>query len=320
MRGELERALDVAQQVLDVAESSSDPMLLEAAHHAVGYSHFYRAEYSKAIEHADRGLSLFDFEREKVISSELQLSPSTCMWFYRAHAQQLMGLLQTASIGIANCKRLANELSHAPSRAYLLNLCYYFRVSGDVAQTFELASSARALSVSEGFAYWVSRADIILAWAGAQRGADPAFAASSIATANQRVFSGGTLLAEPEAGSMHAETLLLAHQPEQALDVARRALDGMRQREQHHGEPELYRLQGEALRVLGNAELSFSLFRQGLDTARAMGARLLALRCALALVRSGAGSTAREELGSILAGFRDGVDQPDCREALAILE
>lgn len=320
MRGELDQALDVARQALATGEHSGDPMLLEAAHHAVGYTHYYKAEYSLAIEHANQGLALFDIERENIIASELQLSPSTCMWFYRAHTQQLMGLLTTAARGIASCQKLAEELQHAPSRAYLLNLCYCFRLAGDVDRVAAVVSAARALSVTEGFAYWVDRADIFQAWADAQRGVAPALAASKIEATNRRLLDGGTHLAEPEVGSIHAEALLLARQPEEALIVTRKALDGMRRRRQRHGEPELYRLQGDAVMALGNAELAASLYRQGLESARSMGARLLALRCALALARSSDEAEARAELRNILAGFEDGMDQPDCREALAILE
>jgi predicted ATPase/class 3 adenylate cyclase len=319
MRGKLDRALDVAEQVLATAQKSGDPMLLEAAHHAAGYTHYYRAEYELAIHHANRGLALYDFEREKVLASMFQLSSSTCMWFYRAHAQQIMGLLETAADGIGRCRALADELRHAPSRAYLLNLCYCFRLLGDSDQVAALARIARSLSIAEGFAYWVPRADIFVAWAEAQQGSDPALAASKIEAASQVLHDGGTYLAEPEVGSMHAETLLLAGQPERALDVAREALEVARGGRQRHGEPELYRLQGEAARALGNGELAASLYRQGIDSARSMGARLLELRCALARARAGGGNDARAELKSILAGFVDGIDQSDCREALAIL-
>jgi predicted ATPase/class 3 adenylate cyclase len=320
MRGKLDRALDASQQVLATAEHSGDPMLLEAAHHAAGYTHYYRAEYALAVQHANQGLALFDFEREKVLASMFQLSSSTCMWCYRAHSQQLMGLLDTAADGIRRCAQLADELRHAPSRAYLLNLCYCFRLRGDVEQVAALAPIARSLSIAEGFAYWVPRADIFMAWADAQQGGDPALAVSRIKAANQVLHDGGTYLAEPEVASMHAETLLLARQPERAFDVAREALDVVRGGRQRHGEPELYRLQGNAAGALGNRELSASLYRQGIDCARSMGARLLELRCALALAQSAGGSEARAELKSIVAGFTDGIDQPDCRAALAILE
>ena len=74
LRGELDPALEVAQQVLDMAVKSGDPLLRVTGHHAVGYTHKRRGEYAESIRHADEGLALFDLEREKSIVAQFVFS------------------------------------------------------------------------------------------------------------------------------------------------------------------------------------------------------------------------------------------------------
>jgi hypothetical protein len=119
---------------------------------------------------------------------------------------------------------------------------------------------------------------------------------------------------------MLAETLLLANRPEAVFRVVEDALAITQQGKQRHTEPELWRLQGEAARALGNPKQAATFFRQGIDRARSMGARLLELRCALALTRLVGGSEERAELRSILDGFVEGQDQPDFKQACALLD
>jgi predicted ATPase/class 3 adenylate cyclase len=319
IRGKLDLALDVAEQVRAMAMQTTDPVLHQAGHHAVGYTHFYRGEYAAAIAHADAGLALFDLERERRIAAAFQLSPATGMWCYRAQAQQMLGLLDTAAIGTRECERLTEELGHAPSRAFLLNLCYCFRMRGDLGRIKALAAGARSLSVTEGFAFWLLISDIILAWVSAQEAGDASAAAERIEMTRKLLHDGGTYIVEPEFASMHAEALLLAAKPEAAFRVLADALTVVQRDKQHHGEPELYRLQGEAANALGEPEHAAALFRRGVERARALGARLLELRSVLALVKLQSTEQLRAELRALLETFGDGLDQPDCQQAMAFL-
>lgn len=328
IRGKLDQALDVAREVQQMAMQTEDPTLREATHHALGYTHFYRGEYALAIEHADAGLALFDLERETRIAAAFQLSPGTGMWCYRSQALQMLGRFQESAAGIRNCRQLAEDLDHAPSRAFLLNLCYCFRLQGDLANIKAIASASRALSVAEGFGFWVSVADILLAWVSAQEGGDPTAACERIAAARRLLHAGGTYIAEPEFACMHAESLLLAQQPEEAQAILRSALTVTRADLQQHCQPELYRLQGEAARALGQREPASELFRSAIEGARAMAARLLELRATLALARLDATAEVHAELRALVDALEPeagelqrlgGAEHPDVVAARVLL-
>jgi class 3 adenylate cyclase/tetratricopeptide (TPR) repeat protein len=324
LRGKLDPALEVGRQVLGMAEGAGDPLLRVAGHHALGYTHFYRGEYQEALGHAAAGLALFDFEREKQIASVFQFSSSCALWFFRAQSQHIIGDGPAAAESLLGAQELAEQLRHAPSRAYLLcQLCYYFHVLDDVDQVKAWAPEMRSLSIAEGFALWVPLADIFLAWANARQGGDAAAAAEKIQAALTLVHDSGTYLNEPDLASMYAETLLLAGKPERALAIADEALGITQLGCQRHCQPELLRFKALAEGAMGNSKKSIAFFREAIESAGAMGATLLELRSTLALARVVGGNQVRDRLRTILdrvTGSSQQRDYRDYNEALALLD
>jgi predicted ATPase/class 3 adenylate cyclase len=261
LRGQLDVALDVARQVLDMAVMANDPALRVAGHHAVGYTHLYRAEYALAVRHADEGLALFDLERERHIAAVYQLSSSCALWYFRAQAHRVLGD-PDALESLRQAQSLMEELRHLPSRAYLLcQLCYFYHQLGDAERVHAWATEVHALANTEGFFLWIPLAEIFMAWGSARRQGDPAAAADKIAVALRQVHESGTYLNEPDLASMYAETLLLAGRPDEAFRVADEALGVIREGKQRHGEPELLRWQAAAAEAQGRAPLA-ELLRQ----------------------------------------------------------
>jgi tetratricopeptide (TPR) repeat protein len=321
LRGQLDPALDLARQVLEMAGHARDPMLLVAGHHAVGYTHFYRADYADALRHADEGLASFDLQLEKVIATVFQLSSSCVMWFFRAKAQQAFGNAQKAADSLRRAYDLAEELRHPPSRAYLLcQMCNFYRLNDDVQQVKTHAAALRTLSTTEGFALWIPLADVFLAWTAAREGGHAATAVKQIEASIAFVHGSGTYLNEPDLAFMLAEILLLARRPEIAFEIVQNALRIARTGKIRHGQPELLRLQGDAARAMGKLEEAAAYYREGLQISNSTGARFFGLRCALALARFPAAANSRAELKDLLEGFTEGFDQPDYRQAVALVE
>jgi tetratricopeptide (TPR) repeat protein len=284
LRGELDQALAASQQVLQMALATPDPMLQLAGHDIVGYTQLYRGEYVDALQHAEQGLALFDLEREKTLARLFQISASVGMWNYGALAQWMLGFPEKAREWLQRARTLAEDLGHPPSLAY--GHCAQFRVlrwMDEVDQVREHALAARSLAAAEGFALWVPMADIYLAWSDARRGGDSARACDRIGAAISSMK--GNFLFAVEDGTLHAETLLLAGRPEAVFAVAADVLAIIAEGGQHHCEPELFRLQGEAAASLGQRDRAEALFRKGVERAREMGARALELRSAAALTR-----------------------------------
>jgi class 3 adenylate cyclase/tetratricopeptide (TPR) repeat protein len=284
LRGRLAPALDLAQQVLGMADVAGDPMLRVTGHHAVGYTHFYRGEYSEALRHAQAGLSLYDLDREKLIASIFQFSSSCALWCFQAEAQQVLGMAKEAAESIKSLRKVLSDLRHAPSNAYSLSMqCFYFHAQGNVDEVHRLATEARDLSGDEGFTLWVHVADIFLAWASARRGGDTIDAIKKIKQAKAAYDQTLTHITEIELTSMFAETLLLANRPHEVAPSVEAALRITRAGTIGHYEPELFRLQAEAARTTGNSDRAASLYRAAIDGARRVEAKMLELRSTAAM-------------------------------------
>jgi len=303
-----------------MAVQSRDPMLRVTGHHAVGYTHFCRGDYAEALAHADDGLALFDRDREQSIASMFQLSSSCALWWFRSQAQFVLGHMRTSSESLNRAHALVEELRHVPSRAYLLSQrCLSFHARDDVQQVEELARALRALSVAEGFALWVPFADTFLAWARARQGDPAAAAVEQIQTATNSVHGSLTHILDIEFAAMLGETLILAGRADEVFRVAEAALAVTRLGKARHYEPELFRIQGEAARALGDMNRATTLFHKGVATARSMNARLLELRSLLALARITGRDEERGELKTVLDGFDDELDHADLEKVSAFL-
>ena len=89
----------------------------------------------------------------------------------------MLGLPQEAAESVRKVRQLVEDLHHAPSRAYALGMqSFFFHAKDDVEEVQRLATEMRALASLEGFALWVSVADIFLAWVSARQGGDAAAA------------------------------------------------------------------------------------------------------------------------------------------------
>lgn len=282
LRGELDRALAASQAVLDMALATPDPMLQLAGYDIVGYTQLYRGEYVEALKHAEAGLALFDMERELKLAHLFQISASVGMWNYGALAHWMLGFPERAAEWLLRAKALAENLSHPPSLAY--GHCAQFRVlrwMDDIEKIRTNAAAARSLAAAEGFALWVPMADIYLAWSDLRQGGDAGAACDRIESAIAAM-RGNSLFAV-EDGTLFAEALLLANRPEEVFKVATNILAIIAEGGQHHCEPELFRLQGEAAGRLGQRDRAKAFFQAGVDRAREMGATWLEQRSAAAL-------------------------------------
>jgi tetratricopeptide (TPR) repeat protein len=318
LRGQYEPALEVAKQVLGMATYTGDPMLLVTGHHAVGYTHLRRGEYAEAIRHADEALALFDLEREKKIVGLFVFSSTCAILWFKGQAQLALGELQAGEESLRRARALVDELGHAPSRAFMLSQQCLSLAVESVGDIVAMSRTMRTLAVQEGFALWVPYSDIYLAWASANQGGDAAAAAERIKAAMALVHKGLSHIQDIEFSRMLAEAWLLAGRPAEVFPVAEAAMEAARVGKQGHLESELYRLQGEAARAQGDVAKAAAFHRQAIESARAVGGRLLELRATLGLARVG-GSEERALLTAALAGIGDGAEHPDVKAAQAFL-
>lgn len=319
--GDLEPAMATAQQTLSMAEQHQRSDLAIPAHHALGFTHLFRAEFDRARHHADLGLALYDPVLEREIARRSQLSSTSACSYFRAASLWQMGYPDDAENELSRTYRIIEELGHPPSTAAVMGFYMILhQYQQDVARVRTTANQLYALSKEQGFETWLAMAFVFLAWLRAKDGE----VERGIAELRQGIGIFRGVGARLTLVGMHAilgEALLLADRPAESIATLEDGILEAETRLEHQCEPELHRLRGEALARLGAAGAEASLM-QALLLARQQGARMMSLRAAVSLARQW-GDGRRDEAQTLLKDeygwFTQGFDTPDLRQARAQL-
>ena len=121
-----------------------------------------------------------------------------------------------------------------------------------------------------------------------------------------------------------AEAELAREAPQEGLVTIDEAMAFIEKSGERFWEAEIHRLRGELLRVDARLGAAESSFQKALEVARVQGARSLELRAAMSLARLwrdlGRGDGARALVSDVYGRFTEGLDNPDLREASALLD
>ena len=279
---------------------------------------------AEAAEHCQRGVALYD-RRER-----------TSWWLYGTHdpgvcCRQILGLTSwllgrpdDATKWIHGALALAGELRHPFTTMialYYAAWVHYHR--GEAEMATEKANAVVALGQAEGFSVYPERAAVILARLLVERGSldeGLARAEEAVSRATAQGLKSGT---EVFSAVLLAGAYSKAGQPEKGLQVIKTlaANSGV-----SFYEPEVRRIHGELLlaQTPGAAAEAEACFRGAIELARARQEKSLELRAAISLsrllLRKGKREEARPPLATAYAGFTEGLETADLREARALLQ
>jgi class 3 adenylate cyclase/predicted ATPase len=325
VRGQLQRAYEVGEELLGVARQRQDPVLCVEAHRALGISLFWRGEFGPAHTHMQHALARYDPQqmRDHVVrygqepGVACRFTGAVTLWLlgYPDQARQWSEAALTQAQGVGHAFTLQQTLAWSA----LLRL---LRREAAVAQ--ERAEAQRALCTEHGFAPY-------LAWGTIFRGS--ALAAQGGWAEGLAQLREGLVAYRVTARlpwllflGLRAEACGQAGQVEEGLRALDEALEAMQTTEERLYEAEVYRLRGELLRQQSAAQQGEAEVRlqQALTVAHRQQAKSLELRAAMSLSRlwrrQGKRAEARELLAPILNWFTEGFDTADLQEAKALLE
>jgi class 3 adenylate cyclase/tetratricopeptide (TPR) repeat protein len=326
LRGELASAMESAETVLQIALASGVPMIEVTGHHAAAYTLVYRGEFDRALEEADAGLSLYDFEQEKQIASTFLLSSSVALGASRAHALWMLGRVVEAEEEWERMLQLARDLQHRPSYAaalafFLHGAGYRYSYTGQLGRLAGIADELTAIAKEEDFFLWYANASTYQGLISLAPG--DARARAQVEEALELFAQTETRLTLVMMNILWAEALYrLGDNPEafKRLDLAE---DDMKGREEGFLAPDLWRVRGRLLARLGEQPAAEAAYRQAIDRAAAQHALSLELRAALDLyelqAEDGRAEEGRARLAGLLERFTQGLDRPEPARAAAIV-
>jgi class 3 adenylate cyclase/tetratricopeptide (TPR) repeat protein len=278
LRGEMELALVTAQRVDAMATAAGSTLLLVAADHAVGFTHYFRGDLAAALERARSGVARFDEETERKIVRMFQFSSTTAMHAFEASTLWMMGRETEADAALERSLALPESLGHAPSVAFSLAFTQYtLMYKRDWNRVRATAMQLLELSESEGFQMWIPQAQTFLGLCDAAEGdldKGLAFALDGF----RNYAATGTGLTLIQLVPSIAEFLISAGRQDEAVQRLNEAIESSVRRRESAYLSELFRVRGLAYQSLGARKEARDDVAMACDFARSQGAATLLRR------------------------------------------
>jgi predicted ATPase len=327
LQGDVRTALEIGEQLLALARSSSDSAPMLQARHALWPTHFYRGELVAAMEDFTEGLALYDVDRHRSLAFTFGGHDArVCGLAFQSPVLWLLGYPQQALECGRRALDVARSLAHPHSVANAHSwVSLAFRILGDFELARAEAEAGQAVSAEYGFPQWSAVATII-------RGSTLA-AVGHVEGGLTEMRSGLAAWQATGAGAMIPTFLAFIAEAEVArgdIAAALRIIDDALKRIDVYGErifeAELHRLRGEAFLAGRTPDpvRAETCFLRAIDIAREQLARSFELRAVTSLARlwqrGGRAHDARRVLAATAGWFTEGHETRDYRGAHQLLE
>ena len=319
-------ALQIAGELLGVAERQQDVGAQCVGHRSMAVSLLFHGQLLPALTHIEQSLALYDRTDR---SSPLYLAgPNTrvaCLLF-KSLILLLQGYLDQALVCSREALAAAYQLDHAFTTSQALYLTSWFhQVRGEPRVVEERARALMELTTERGLSAWLADGTVLHGWAVAAGGdTDRGIAQLRQGLAAKEAI--GVQQHTPGFLGLLAELQLGIGNAREALDVLDMALVRVDRLEERWFEARLLRLKGEALLGLSSERIAEAqaCYEQALAVARTQGAHLWELRAAMSMARlwrdRGKRAQAHDLLAAVYDWFTEGFDTIDLKEAKALLD
>lgn len=330
VRGELEAARDLGEQLFTLAQRQPAPPLLLEARWALGATLFYLGELVTARDHLEHGMALYEAHPQLSRVARYGEDPGVGCRGFAARTLWHLGYPEQALKRGYEAVTLAQGMAHPHSLAFALyHAAVVHQLRREVALTRERAEAVLTLSSQHGFALFSAVSTIMQGWTLVEDDEERIAVIRQGLAAYQAT---GAELGRPWILALLAEAYGQAGRVEEGLGILSEALTLVEQSGERCYEAELYRLKGELLwqqaqgrRRRGDVEAAVErCFRQALEIARRQQAKALELRAAVSLARlwqrRGKRRQARQVLAEVYDWCIEGFDTADLKDAKALLE
>lgn len=325
--GPLDMAIRIGGQYQEIAERRQESALLLETCQLVGIPRFYMGEFTEARAYLERGVALYDAKQHHALVFEhggadtgvaIMTHEALAVWAlgFPAQARQKMDAAMVCARALAHPFTLAFALYY---KAWLHRLC------GEDTALREATTESIAICDQYGFPFWgLSSAALRGSMWKEHASAEEGIAAMQSVLATYA--AAGAELCRPALLCLLATALSATGHPERGLSVLGEALAAMEKGQERWWQAEAHRLRGELLMTLpgehsAEADAAFS---EALAVAKRQQSPSWALRAATSLLRHRAPAepvkAERAMLEQILAGFTEGLETADLREARELLQ
>jgi tetratricopeptide (TPR) repeat protein len=325
VREDVGRALELAEQMVEIASNWQVPQLSMLAHRLLSCSQTMAGRFPGARISSEAARKFYDPERDAFLGASTGTHPLVGINSYSAFAELALGFPDRARALADEAWDAVQTSGEVNTKAYAMwHRAVLATLAGESVGAKELAEGLVSYAGHRGLMFWGAMAKVYVAW-GMFAAGDPAGAVEAMPGAIEAVEATGgglfgalyrSVLAEALAetgNAMAFETIAKA----EALAKRSMALYGL---------AEVQRRAGLVLRRLSPNKTSEAeaAFRRALATARGQGALLWELRAASDLARlmvdQKRQSAARDLLVPVYSSFTEGFESADLMNAKALLD
>jgi class 3 adenylate cyclase/tetratricopeptide (TPR) repeat protein len=322
-RRELQKSLDLAREMLRLAEGGQDKMSLLWAHYCLGHTLSMRGELAAARAHTEQSMALYDFDHSREYG--YVQDPGATGLARLAHLLFLLGYPDQARAKSLKALAHARKLSHPFTLGWVLNSVAAIHARcGEFEKAETLWTEQVGLCTQQNFSSLVGPGIAGLAMVMAEQGRRQE--AISRMREGREAFPGAE--AQQEQTS-YLIRLAYAYKSvrlwKEGLAVVAEALKLVSETSTYEAAT-LYHLKGEMLLMedAANGSEPQRCFCAAIELARTVGAKSIELQTTTSLARVLARQGRRDEARTILAAiynwFTEGFDLPDLKDAKMLLD
>ncbi len=319
----------LAEQLLQLAETTRESDLLLQAHHAGWSTAQIRGSLEAAREHVLAGLAIYRPEAHHAQTHRFgNHDPGVCGLYSDAWVLALLGHPGQSTKRLEEALALAESLGHPFTRI----ICRMFGIfialtlrdpPRVIAHIGELTAAAEALG---GLPEEPTPFAVCLQGWRLLQGGRSAEGCARIREGVDAMLARGELLFLPVALAILCEASAAEGRPDEGLELLAKSRSQIDAMGGNYYEPELHRVRGELLhaRADGGERAAEAAFREALEVARRQHARLLELRAAVGLARLLEMRDEKDDARALLTPFYDwfteGFDTQDLKDAKKLLD
>lgn len=324
--GQSATARRLGERCVALAKRSGDVGVQIETHHLFWTNSFLMGEYAEALSHSEKGLSLYERERDHALTYVYSgHDPGVCCRTFRALVHCICGQPDRALEILDDAVQLARQLDHPLTTT----IACWGRGVAHVLRCEPVAArhwAEEAVAISDEYLLPLTRSQglLLLGWALARLGR------SEEGIARMREGVTGTQATGAEMGlpyflALLGEALADAGRPDEGLEEIELAIDIAQRHDARFQFPEMLRLRGELLNTLSKSNHAEALqcYRMALEAAESQGTKLAGLRAATSLARAlmvtGGSRKACEILQPAFGALVEGHDIAFVQEAAALL-
>lgn len=340
-------ARQMSEQLLRIANETSDSTLLVGAHAALGFTLLHLGELPDSSDHLERAIALHDSTQHRTYISLYSLDPGLYALSNTIRSSWLLGYPDKAKQRMSDAVSRARETGDPRSLAFALHLEVVFRLFyGETDLAIERAGECIGLCDEHCIAQEREWTSVYRGWAKTESGKlEDGLNEMRKSLATLRGMHAENSF--PHFLALLAEALSKTGESEEGFAALEEAFEVSRRTGDRSYEAETYRLKGELLLKRGvhtTADPRFdytcgsfdaqsksgdsqleaeSFFRHAIETAQMQNSKSLELRAAMSLCRllgqQGRMQEGRNQLAQVFNWFTEGFDTADLQRAEAML-